>query len=128
LDAAGIRTFSADQADTPSEAAAMGQAARVLELQASGLSLNARSRVRRGLIGPESPNIYPLEAAIVSRRVEMVRLLLRSGASQPSGARLVCLARARLPEVLPEFGAPPASSAEQPMGVSQALELCPPSG
>jgi hypothetical protein len=126
-EALGFRGLAAPEADTVSEAAALGHAARVLELIARGQHPNDRFPVRPSMMDTGGRELVPLEAAVLGRHAELVRLLRRSGAT-PSGPRIVCLARARLPEVLPDLGAESTAPADSPVDITTALESCSTSG
>ena len=97
-DALGLRPFAPPEADSVSEAAALGHAARALAFVADGQDVNRPSRVRPGILDADGHDLYPIEAAILGRHAEMVSLLRRSGATYPDGQRIACLERARLPE------------------------------
>jgi len=81
-----------------------GNGPMALELMAGGADVNAPAPIRFGPLGPGAYEVTPLEAAVLSQRPEIVRLLLRTGAEQSRSRRAVCLARIRLPEVLPLLG------------------------
>jgi hypothetical protein len=97
-DALGFRPFAPPEADSVSEAAALGHAARALAFVADGQDVNSRSHIRPGILDGDSHDLYPIEAAILGRHAEMVSLLRRSGATSPDEPRIACLERARLPE------------------------------
>lgn len=80
---------------TPSEAAALRDPATVLNLVASGQSLNDRYLVRRGLILDWALQLTPLEAAVTTRDARLFRLLLESGAALEGQdrVRMACFAR-----------------------------------
>jgi hypothetical protein len=124
-EALGFRMLAAPEAATISEAAALGHAARVLELIAAGQDPNARFPVRPSILDAGGRELAPLEAAILGRHAELVRLLQRSGATQPS-PRATCLARARLPDVLPDLGAESAAPTDSLVDITTALENCSP--
>jgi hypothetical protein len=70
-----------------SEAAALGDAARVRALVATGASIDAPQPVRPALTGDGSPAVLtPLEAAMRRGHDELVRLLLELGATPPADA------------------------------------------
>jgi hypothetical protein len=77
----------------------------------------------RGFARPGEYDLRPLEAAVLARHAELVRLLLRDGAAHFDTSRASCFARARLPEVLPDLGAPVADSA-QPTAIAAAFRMC----
>ena len=119
----GFRGFAAAEATTVSEAAAMGHAARALELIADGQNPNQRQHVAARMLDSMEHDMMPLEAAILGRHLEMARLLLRSGAAHFDTRRAVCFARARLPEILPELNAEPPSSGSV-AEIGAAIESC----
>jgi hypothetical protein len=124
-ESSGHQLLAQPEAQTISEAAARGEAARALELIRAGQNVNGRLRIREGIIGSSPLMLTPVEAAIVGRHVELVRLLFRTGARPPGTA--VCLAQERLPELLPELGGAPAESASTSSDVTTALARCVPS-
>jgi hypothetical protein len=126
-EAMGFRGLAAPEGETISEAAVLGHAARVLELIAAGQDPNGHYPVDPTVLDAGGRELTPLEAAILGRRPELLRLLRRSGATQP-GPRAVCLARARLPEVLPDLGADSTASADSSVDITTALENCSPQG
>ena len=120
----GFRGFAPTEATTASEAAAMGYAARTLQLIADGQDPNQPQHVAAGVLDAGEYEMRPLEAAILGRHEELVRLLQRSGAARFDLARAICFARARLPEVLPDLGAPHAASADAPGDINLAISTC----
>lgn len=88
-------------AATVSEAVARGDAARALEMVAEGADLNRPWPVRAGFLGPGPGEVMPLEAAVVSRRAELVALLIRAGADPARASNAACQARQTLPEAVP---------------------------
>jgi hypothetical protein len=123
-EALGFRGLARQEAETVSEAAAEGRAARALELIAAGQHPDALLHVRPGVLDADGHELRPVEAAILGRHEELVRLLRRSGATEPGATRGACLARARLPEVLSEFGAPSTESPDSLVDVATALRIC----
>ena len=123
-EALGFRGLALPEAETVSEAAALGRAARVVELIAAGQDPNGRLHVRPGILDADGHDLQPLEAAILGRHAEVVRLLQRSGATQPGAERGACLARARLPEVLADFGAPSTVPSDSIVDLATALRIC----
>jgi hypothetical protein len=119
----GYRGLARPEGDTAAEAAAMGHAARTLQLIAEGQPPNQPLHVRAGVLDSGEYNLRPLEAAILGRHVELARLLLRSGAAHFDTARAVCFARVRLPDVLPDLGASVSESAE-PIEIAAAVSMC----
>lgn len=122
-EALGYRGIARPQGDTASEAAALGQAARTLELIAAGQNPNHTLHVGAGFLDGGEYELRPLEAAVLGRHTELVRLLIRSGAAQFDTAQAACFARARLPEVLPDLGGS-VSDAGEPIEVAGAFRKC----
>ena len=122
-EALGYRGIARPQGDTASEAAALGQAARTLELIAAGQSPNHTLHVGAGFLDAGEHELMPLEAAILGRHTELVRLLIRSGAAEFDTTRAACFARATLPEVLPDLGKSP-SEANEPIEIAAAFTKC----
>lgn len=121
----GFRGLAATEPTTVSEAAAMGHAARALQLIAEGQDPNQPKHVASGILDSSEYELRPLEAAILGRHLELVRLLTRSGAARFDMARAVCFARARLPEVLPEIdAAASASPSDAPVDIAAAISTC----
>jgi hypothetical protein len=116
--------LAATEPRTVSEAAAMGHAARALQLIAEGQDPNQPQHIASGVLDSSEYELRPLEAAVLGRHLEMVRLLQRSGAARFDMARAICFARARLPEVLPDLGAAPAASPDGPSDVAAAISMC----
>lgn len=125
-EATGFRALARPEAETVAEAAALGHAARTLSLIAQGQDVNARMRVRAGLIDRTEHDLTPLEAAIAGRHAELVRLLLRSGATtgDTDRVRALCLARMRLPEILTDIGGSGEADADGSADVETALKTC----
>ena len=123
-EALGFHAFAAPEAETVSEAAALGHAASTLEFIASGQNPNGHFPVRPGMLDSEAHELEPIEAAILGRHEELVRLLRRSGATEPGNERGACLARARLPEVLPDFGVASAVSSDSLLDIAATLRMC----
>lgn len=93
--ALGAQPFWAIPELTLSEAAATRDAGEVVRLvEQQHQDPNASYSVRDGVVGPGT-SVSPLEAAVVVKRAEMVRLLLRLGAAPGAEERLrfACLAR-----------------------------------
>jgi hypothetical protein len=97
-------TFTAPRPANIPAAIVAGNGPMALELMAQGADVNAAAPIRFALLGPGEHQVTPLEAAVLSQRPEVVRLLLRTGAERTRSRRAVCLARIRLPEVLPLLG------------------------
>ena len=90
----GSHPFWARPELTLSEAAATRDSAEVVHLiEQRGQNPNASYAVREGVMGPAT-SISPVEAATISKRAEMVRLLLRHGATPTPEERhrLACVA------------------------------------
>jgi hypothetical protein len=105
LATAAIVTFSAMElgGGTPlsygalrnvAEAAALGHASEVLRLMAAGQDPNRVWTVRTDMISSTVTRVTALEAAIWSRRVQLIELLDRQGAivGEDSRRHLACLA------------------------------------
>jgi hypothetical protein len=86
------------------EAAALGHASEVLRLLAAGQDPNRVWTVRRDMISSTITEVTALEAAVWSRREQMIELLDREGAIVGQDARrhLACLA-ADLPNPVEEI-------------------------
>ena len=124
VEALGFRGLARTEGDTVSEAAALGHAARVLQLIAGGQDASLRHRVREGVIDHDAHAFTPIEAAILGRHAELVRLLQRSGARRPESARTTCFARLRLPEVLTDLGASGADAGNGDADLETTLKTC----
>ena len=104
-EAAGFRAWASPVASNVSEAAAMGEAARLVELIQQGQDPNRSWPVAEGRLDSGRYDVTPIDAAIMGRTVQMVRLLQRHGATTPNPEHAACLARLRgLPEALPLLG------------------------
>ena len=93
--ALGLHPFWARPELTLSEAAATRDAGEVVRLiEQQGHDPNASYSVREGVLGPAT-SVSPVEAAVIVKRAEMLRLLFRHGASpaQDERRRLACTAR-----------------------------------
>ena len=80
------------------EAVLLRDAGETVRLIGLGADPNGRFHVRRDISGAISRRVSPLEAAVIERRIEMVDLLLRHGATLGTTAQsdtLMCLAAAR---------------------------------
>jgi hypothetical protein len=127
-EALGFHAFARTEANTLAEATALGHAARAIRLIASGQAVNDRFEIRAGILDHEKLELTPLDAAILGRHAELVRLLKRSGANYANSARTACFARIRLPEVLSDLDAPSAESTEQSADVETTIKTCSPEG
>ena len=125
-EALGVRTFAGTEADTVSEAAALGRAARALQLIAAGQNPNIPLHIREGIVDGSAHELIPIEAAILGRHAELVRLLQRSGATHWDSARASCFARMRLPEVLDDIGGSSAGEADGNADVETTIRMCSP--
>jgi hypothetical protein len=123
-EALGFRGLARPEAATVSEAAALGHAARALELITAGQNPKALVHVRAGILDSGAYDLTALEGAILGRHVELVQLLRRKGAAGSDTARAICFARARLPEVLPDLGVEQAPSSDSPTDIATAVSIC----
>jgi hypothetical protein len=90
------------------EAAALGNAAEVVRLVRAGADPAQVLPLRRHVIGESVQRATTLEAAMWSRRIQMIRLLESEGALADAAVRrdLACLARdLELPEIADHLGA-----------------------
>jgi hypothetical protein len=122
VEALGYRGLARPEARTAAEAAALGHAARTLQLIAEGQNPNQLQRVRTSFLDAGEYQLRPLEAAILARHAELVRLLLHVGATSFDTSRASCFARARLPEVLPDLGA--GSDSAESIDIAAAFRMC----
>jgi hypothetical protein len=122
VEAIGYRGLARPEARTAAEAAALGHAARTLQLIAEGQNPNQLQRVRTSFLDAGEYQLRPLEAAILARHAELVRLLLHVGATSFDTSRASCFARARLPEVLPDLGA--GSDSAESIDIAAAFRMC----
>jgi hypothetical protein len=122
-EAIGYRGLARPEAATVAEAAALGHAARALRLIEEGQNPNRPQHVRANFLDSRDHELRPLEAAIVARHAELVRLLLRVGAASFDKTRAACLARLRLPEVLSDLG-DRGSDFPEPIEIAAALRMC----
>ncbi len=104
-EAAGARPLSAEPANI-SEAAAIGAAARAIQLIVNGENPNRPWPIREGVLGSASYSVDAIDAAILGRRPEIIEVLMKHGARVTDAPRSACLIRAvDLPELLPIVGA-----------------------
>jgi hypothetical protein len=77
---------------TLSEAAALRDNGEVVRLIESGVDVNTPGAVRQDIVAARALVLTPLEAAVASRRADMVELLLEQGAQLDAATwtRLVC--------------------------------------
>jgi len=78
---AGFRACAVPANLTLAEAAAIRDEAEVLKQVRAGADPNARALVRRGILSDPEYLLTPLEAATAARHVDVVRLLVRTGAA-----------------------------------------------
>jgi hypothetical protein len=124
-EALGFRAYAVSEAQTVSEAAARGEAARAVQLIAAGQSPDTAQRVRAGILDHVSHDLTPIEAAILGRHAELVRLLQRTGATHGDLRRATCFARMRLPKVLPDLAAgDAATAADHDVDLETTIEAC----
>jgi hypothetical protein len=123
VEAIGYRGLARPEAETAAEAAALGHAARTLQLIEAGQNPNQPQHVGANFLDAGEYELRPLEAAILARHAELVRLLLRVGAARFDTSRASCFARVRLPEVLPDLGGPGSDSPE-PIEIAAAFRMC----
>jgi ankyrin repeat protein len=122
-EAIGYRGLAQPEAATVAEAAAQGHAARTLQLIEEGQNPNQPQHVRAHFLDAGDYELRPLEAAILARHAELVRLLLRVGAASFDRSRASCFARVRLPDVLPDLG-DPGSDSPEPIEIAAAFRMC----
>ena len=110
---------------TLSEAAALRDRAELVRLIGEGADVEARARVRGGIIREQEYMLTPLEAATVMRRDDVLQLLVAEGArlNDETFSVLYCLASlsgfddtaAVLRELAPERGAPSCDGVRSPL-------------
>lgn len=95
LSLAGHDRFWVTQPLTLPEAAALKDDAEVLWAIRRGVDPNARALVRAGVISDRERLLTPAEAAVASRRVQMLHFLVQQGARMDADTRrsLLCFAR-----------------------------------
>lgn len=89
------------------EAAALKDAAVVVQLIERGADPNRPASVRAGIFKGEALTLTPLQSAVATRRLEMVTLLVSNGAAPDAEERLVlaCFAReSDAPDIVAFFG------------------------
>lgn len=92
----GVRPFSYQAPSNLAEAAGMGLAPEVLRLVRTGADPTRVETVRPDIISSQITKVTALEAAVWSRRAQLVRLLEREGAlgTDADRSHMACLARA----------------------------------
>lgn len=123
-EALGFSGLTRPEAQTIVEAAAMGNAARALQLIHEGQSINAPRRMRPEILELGGYDPTPLEAAVIGRHAELVRLLLREGASLSQSPNAACFARVRLPDVMSDLNGAAAPSLDSPADPAAAVGIC----
>jgi hypothetical protein len=104
VEAAGFSPLSSTPV-TVSEAAAMGSAARALDLILRGQDPNRPSVIPVGVVDSRMYEVPAIDAAILGRHPEMIPILQQHGAVVANVRRSACLAHAiDLPEALPFLG------------------------
>jgi hypothetical protein len=81
--------------------------------------------VREGLLDQARHELLPIDAAILGRHAELVRLLQRSGVVHRDTDRTECFARMRLPEVLSDLGSS-AGPADEDADIETTIRTCTP--
>jgi hypothetical protein len=122
-EAIGSRGLARPEVETVTEAAALGHAARTLQLIEERQNPNQLQHVRANFLDAAEYELTPLEAAILARHAELVRLLLRVGAASFDRTRALCFARVRLPEVLSDLG-DRGSDSPEPIEIAAAFRMC----
>jgi hypothetical protein len=104
LDSRGEPPLSDGPARNVAEAAALGQASEVLRFLRAGQDPHRVWPVRRDIVSSTITQVTALEAAVWSRRVELIELLDREGAIGDRGSRrhMGCLA-SDLPSAVEEI-------------------------
>jgi hypothetical protein len=128
-EAAGANPIATAPDANVAEAIAFGDAGRALAFIMSGQDPNQRWTVRQDLLDDRGPlQVTAVQAAILSRRWELVELMLRHGARADSPRGLACLSQAlgigeRVPPSV--FGLPGDTYYEGPRtDGGEALERC----
>ena len=112
----GVRPFSYQAPSNLAEAAGMGSMPEVLRFIRQGADATRVESVRPDIISSEITKVTAPEAAIWSRRVQLVRLMEREGAfgGETDRPHLACLARAlRVAEIV-EYLTPSGTAACDP--------------
>lgn len=106
------------------EAAGMGIASEVLRMLRQGQDVNQIMQVRPDIISSAITRVTALEAAIWSRRVELVRMLDREGAIRGDHVRrqMACLARHLRTEDILAHLAPAGLAGCDPDGTIRSIE------
>ena len=108
MEVGGSTPFSYQAPSNIAEAAGMGLGSEVLRFLRAGADPNRVYPVRPDIISSSIPQATALEAAVWSRRVELVRMLDREGAlpEGPERERLACVASAIQIEAIETYLAP----------------------
>jgi len=124
LDVAGGTPLSYRGPSNVSEAAGMGLGSEVLRFLREGQDPRRIRSVRPDIISPNITQVTALEAAIWSRRIQLVRLLDRQGVLSDAGerARLACAARAIQLEDVERYLAPEGLSSCDPEALVGGIE------
>ncbi|MEQ1909748.1 MAG: hypothetical protein ABMA15_13050 [Vicinamibacterales bacterium] len=122
----GYRGHAEPRSNTLSEAAASGEAARAVELLIRGQDPNRVWPVAANVLSHATYELLPIDAAILSRRIQMVALMQRHGAKTANPVGSACLARAiGLPEAQAFIGAPQAGNEDSKVvGPEDAVQQC----
>ena len=120
----GVRPFSYQAPSNLAEAAGMGSMPEVLRFIRQGADSTRVEKVRPDIISSEITKVTAPEAAIWSRRVQMVRLMEREGAFGREADRphLACLARAlRVAEIVDYLKFPEAAECDPDQTIAQIV-------
>jgi hypothetical protein len=94
-EAAGLRPFASPPDANVAEAVAWGDAGQALAFIASGQDPNARWTIRQHVLDSHGDlHVTAVQAAVLSRRAELVELMFRHGARPDNPRGLACLAQA----------------------------------
>ena len=129
LEASGHTPLATPPPVNVAEAVAWGDAARAVAFIRVGQDPNRRWPVREGVLDLRGEvHVTPVQAAILSRRPELVGLMLRNGARLDNGTAHACLSAAvGIAAELPPntFGATPGANYSGPqLGGMTALTQC----
>jgi hypothetical protein len=124
VEAAGLQPFNAEPSNI-SEAAAIGAAASALRFIADGSDPNLARPIRAGVLGSQPRTVAAIDAAILGRRLDMIRLLRQHGARVTDAARSQCLAEAiDFRDALPLLDLPPMQGSSPRRELDAALDAC----